>query len=534
MTAPVLSYPRFGPGREFILETDASGVGLGAILAQEQDGQIHPIAYASRTLDKHEKNYGITELETLALVWAVKYFRPYILGHKTTVFTDHAACTSLLNTARPSGKLARWALIIQEMDLAIRHRAGKKNANADALSRNPVATVCAVSVSEVAEPEVDSLPLSEVAEEPEPADVIPAPEAEKLAKIRSSQKEDSSLVVLCDYLEHGVLPVEKSAKKLILESRHFEVIQGVLYYEPPTISGRLCVVVPEGLSQTLLKEAHSGCFGGHFAFKKVYDRIRRNYWWKTMHADVHRFCRGCLVCASRKSTGRSIRPPLTPIPVGGPFHRVGVDILQLPLTTEGNRYVVCFVDYLTKWVEAFAVADQRAETIVRLFVEEVACRHGVPEELLSDRGANFLSDLMHCVCEILGVEKINTSGYHPQTDGLVERFNSTLINMISKSCEVQNHDWDQHLPYLLFAYRSSVQESTRESPFCLLYGRDPRIPTETVLSKPVSPYLVDVEDYRCDLVSRMSSAWSLARDRIEHAQEAQKFQYDRHAKERDL
>jgi transposase InsO family protein len=183
---------------------------------------------------------------------------------------------------------------------------------------------------------------------------------------------------------------------------------------------------------------------------------------------------------------------LTPIPVGGPFHRVGVDVLQLPLTRNGNRYVVCFVDYLTKWVEAFPVSDQRAETIANLFIEHVVCRHGVPEQLLSDRGANFLSDLLQGVCAILGVDKINTSGYHPQTDGLVEKFNSTLINMIAKCCEVQQHDWDEQLPYLLFAYRSSIQESTRESPFCLLYGRDPRLPTETVLSKPVSPYQVDL------------------------------------------
>ena len=106
MSAPVLSYPVFGSDQEFMLETDASGVGLGAVLSQKHDGNVHPIAYASRSLDPQEKNYGITELETLALVWAVKYFRPYILGHRTTVYTDHAACTSLLNSARPSGKLA--------------------------------------------------------------------------------------------------------------------------------------------------------------------------------------------------------------------------------------------------------------------------------------------------------------------------------------------------------------------------------------------------------------------------------------------
>ena len=118
--APVLAYPRFGADATFVLETDASTLGLGAILSQSQpDGMVHPIAYASRSLQPAEKNYGISELETLGLVWAVKYFRPYILGYPCTVYTDHAACLSLLGSQHPSGKLARWAMAIQEMDLTI-------------------------------------------------------------------------------------------------------------------------------------------------------------------------------------------------------------------------------------------------------------------------------------------------------------------------------------------------------------------------------------------------------------------------------
>lgn len=120
ISALVLVYPRFGPGCSFILETDASTVGLGAVLSQMQhDGTIHPIAYAFRSIDKHERNYDIAELETLGLVWAVRYFRPYLLGHPCAVYTDHVACLSILNTVRPSGKLARWALTIQEMDITI-------------------------------------------------------------------------------------------------------------------------------------------------------------------------------------------------------------------------------------------------------------------------------------------------------------------------------------------------------------------------------------------------------------------------------
>ena len=138
VSAPVLAYPQFSSPHPFILETDASTKGLGAVLAQQDDGKVHPIAFASRSLTCAEQNYAITELETLGIVWVVKLFRPYILGHRCVVFTDHAACTSLLGAKNTSSKLVRWAMAIQELDLDIRHRAGKSNHVADALSRNPV------------------------------------------------------------------------------------------------------------------------------------------------------------------------------------------------------------------------------------------------------------------------------------------------------------------------------------------------------------------------------------------------------------
>ena len=135
--APVLAFPDFD--RDFLLETDASGRGLGAVLAQKQeDGTVCPLAYASRTLQPHECNYGVTELEGLGVVWAIKHFRHYLFGHHCEVFTDHEALKALLNTPQPSGKLARWGMALQELDLRIQYRPGKKNANADALSWSPL------------------------------------------------------------------------------------------------------------------------------------------------------------------------------------------------------------------------------------------------------------------------------------------------------------------------------------------------------------------------------------------------------------
>ena len=239
-----------------------------------------------------------------------------------------------------------------------------------------------------------------------------------------------------------------------------------------------------------------------------------------MHSDVRKHCRSCLACASRKGPGRALHPKLQPIPIGGPFHRVGVDALQLPLSHEGNQYAIVFMDYLTKLPEVFAVPDQKAETIARLFVEHVIVRLGVPEHLLSDRGANFLSALVREVCKLVRTTKLNTSGYHLQCDSLVEKFNRTLVNMLSKS--KYGRDWDQHLPYLLFAYRVAMQESTQMSPFYLLYGREPRVPMETALNQPHTVYQINFPDYCSELVTHLSDAWALAHQNIKKAQSKQK------------
>ena len=139
------------------------------------------------------------------------------------------------------------------------------------------------------------------------------------------------------------------------------------------------------------------------------------------------------------------------------------------------------MDYLAKWPEVFPTPEQTTLTIAKLLVEQVISRHGVPVELLSDRGSAFLSHLMKEVCQLLGIHRVNTTAYHPQTDGLVERFNRTLIDMLAKRVERNGNDWDTQLPYVLFAYRASLQESTGESPFFLMHGRDPRLPTELLM-----------------------------------------------------
>ena len=207
-----------------------------------------------------------------------------------------------------------------------------------------------------------------------------------------------------------------------------------------------------------------------------------------------------------------------------------MDILQFPCSRDGNKYAIVFMDYLTKWPEVFATSDQTAATIAELLVEQIITRHGIPSEILSDRGRAFVSGLMEEVEKLMGFHKVNTTAYHPQTDGLVERFNHTLTAMLAKTVEKGGRDWDQHLPYVLFAYRASQQDSTMESPFFLLYGRDPRLPISAILSPPTSRSNLNVTEYGVELATKMSSAWELARKSVRKAQKKQKKYFDRKAK----
>ena len=369
--APVLAFPNFEV--PFRLETDASGHGLGAVLAQQQKGgSIRPIAYASRTLQPHEKKYGVTELEGLGVVWAVKHFRPYLYGHPCDLYTDHPALKSLLNTTQPSGKLARWGMAIQELDIHIHHR----NSNADALSRHPL---------QEADPGVQ-------------CGVVAAVESTRPEEeLASWQRQDQPLNEIIVFLETGCLPQdEKRARVIALTQSQYTLKGRVLYHLES--DGSLRVIPPEKSRKNLFDGAHGGTFGAHLRDAKVFSELQRHYWWLGMRSDIARWSRGCLVCATH-STGRAVHPPLTPIPVAGPFDRVGVDVIQFPRSWDGNQYAVVFVDYLTKWPEVFAVPDQSAATIAKLLVEEIVSRHGVPAELLSDRGAAFLSGLMDEVRE---------------------------------------------------------------------------------------------------------------------------------------
>ena len=467
--APILVHPDFT--LPFILETDASKEGLGAVLAQRQpDGAVRPIAYASRTLQGAERNYASTHLEALGVVWATQHFRPYLYGHPCTVYTDNQALKSLLNTPHPSGRLARWGLSLQELDLMIQYRPGKQNQNADALSRSQVGkpltnppSPAGIEVASSAETHkgqtgtrtrepdrvpsnvsethniqgtlLEQVPQAKVSAQESPAQAqtrgqsqsgqlstagesgqafMPPQEGhashsvsicivnnssssighnQETGSLREQQLADPELKPYFQYLEEGTVPDDpKTAKKMAAERTTHEIEDGILYHVEP--DGTLRLIPPSTMREKLFEDLHGGQFGAHLGAVKTYGRIRTHYWWPGMRGFIFKRTHNCMICRGRHS-GQSITVPLSPLPVGGPFERVAVDVLKLPKSSSGKQYAVVFQDYLTKWPEVYATSRQDTVTIAKLLMEDVVPTHGVPRELLSDRGGCFVSSVIH-------------------------------------------------------------------------------------------------------------------------------------------
>ena len=250
-----------------------------------------------------------------------------------------------------------------------------------------------------------------------------------------------------------------------------------------------------------------------------------------MFRDIDRWCKSCVDCARKKSPRNRHRAPLLPIPVENAFDRVAVDCLgPFPRSNAGNRYVVVFTEYLTRWPEAFAVPTIDARTIANLLVEKILARHGAPRTLLSDRGTNFLSTLVRSVCDLINTKKVNTTAYHPQTDGIVERFNHTLCQSISMYISSDQKDWDNHLAAILFAYRVSPHDTTGESPFFLLYGREPQLLVDVSLLPPRNESS-SITEHRARIVQTLEEAHAIARENIQRAQQKMKEIYDRSARD---
>ena len=435
----------------------------------------------------------------------------YLLGNKVTVYTDHQALVSAFVShlkSQTRGLLARWYLKLSRFlpQLELKYKPGSQNTAADALSRAPVQNcdVRAVATSD----EEDGT----------------------LVRVRTEQQKDKELSQLISYLESKQLPEDaKESKTIVNAANHgYFMVDGVLYYEPADTPGRRRLVMPTHLREAVLDEAHDSKYAGHFSAKKLIQKLSLMYHWPGMRGDAYKKSATCVTCASTQGQGRWTKPPLHSIPVGGPFHCIGMDFKEMDQSKRGNRYALVFQDYLSKWPEVYAVSDRKATTVAQCLADLI-WRHGVPIQIIHDRAAEFLSDVLQETAEVLGVTQLPTSGGHPQTDGMVERLNRTLKQMLSKIVSKGGRDWDDQLGAVLFAYRTAPHTSTGMTPFSLVYGRDPRVPTSLNFYQPAYSTPVLETEFAKELFKDMREARKLAQCNIKKAQHQQKQNYDKSA-----
>ena len=308
----------------------------------------------------------------------------------------------------------------------------------------------------------------------------------------------SLLQYLTDFtFPENLLPNQQALIKR--KARFYIIINGLLYKKNKENPQRPFKVVKQSELREILHHTHSDPLAGHFSLEETYRRIKLRFYWPQMYDDVRRYVQSCDECQKRGKNKRT--EPLHPIKVGQPFDRVGMDIVgPLPKTKNGNLYIVVATEYLTKWPEARAIPDAKASSVISFFYEDIICRHGCPKEILTDRGTHFVNEMLDSLCSKLGVKHRLSTAYHPQTNGLVERFNKTLCETLAKFANENKDDWDLYIPSALFAYRTKRHSTTKHEPFYLTYGRDVTLPVEFLAQE--SLVLPETDPYE-DLLKRI-------------------------------
>lgn len=323
-----------------------------------------------------------------------------------------------------------------------------------------------------------------------------------------------------------------------LPNPHFCIRNGLLYRGVQAKGGDLVeqLLVPKKYVSRVLYLAHTHQLGAHLGVQKTFDRVVARFYWPGVKGAIEQFCRECPEC--QKTAPRpNFRNPLVPLPIiGTPFSRIAMDIVgPLSKSSRGHKYILVIVDYATRYPEAIPLRTANAKNVAHELMM-LFSRVGIADEVLTDQGTCFMSRVMSSLYRWLKVKRIRTSVYHPQTDGLVERFNQTLKKMLKKLVEVDGRDWDQLIPYVLFAIREVPQASTGYSPFELLYGRRPRglldLAKEVWESQP-SPHRSVIEHVE-RLQERAKKVWPTVREHMEKAQAAQARTYNRGASVREF
>lgn len=486
---PILSYPNFD--KIFTLTTDASNHGIGAVLSQE--GQ--PCCFISRTLNSAEQNYTTTEKELLAIVWAIKRLRQYLLGRKFIIETDHQALKWLHNVKDPSSRLMRWRLRLEEYHYEINYKKGKQNLVADALSRMHPVTIRSN------EPCTSKIVIRDLVKEFDDWKTrvtvrkIPV----KLVANHSNWLQlDYNLMGnfnTLNWLRHldkltdtnektvsfGVYKLKlldiiilKFMLQFICEKKTIEIIQ--LANEPPRVYS-----ADEKLQ--ILKENHD--LTEHIGENKTLERIKQNFHWIGLDKDVSNYIKNCKICQMNKLT--RIRPREEAIVTDTPEQpndKIALDIIgPLNLTAKGNQYILSLQDTLTKYLMLIPIPDQKTETIIDKLINEYIYTFSSPKTILTDQAPYFISKLMGAFEKNFKIKHVRTTAFHPQSNGSLERAHAFVKDMLRTNMTETNADWDVNLKSISMAYNTTIHATTKFTPFELTFGHKANMPS-TIATTP--------------------------------------------------
>lgn len=513
--APVLAHPDFT--KPFIIDTDASQFALGAVCSQtDTNGNEKPIAFASRTLSASERNYSATKREALGVFWGVhKAFHAYTYGAPFILRTDHSALTTIFKDGQaPERIIAGWQLALSAYDFDISHRAGKDHLNADGLSRPsqdnlvpgpedpdltyPTFVSCifantlaltAITTTTPGTTPTTHAPVSPIATPLSTTQLDSIGLTSKhnktllpdRATILHHQHADTHLSTIRTYLlqEQGW---DTTAPADRLEASRCVIVDNIVYiwvWEQRSLRKHkqtMKVWLPTSLVPSVLHLCHDSPLAGHLDTQRTFARLSSTFWWPTLWHDTKSWIEQCDPCQKvkipRTQHKGQIHDGFVP---KYPFQYVAMDITELPASNNDMQHILVFLDLYTRWVE-IKVFDHcpDAVEITDALLTQVITRHGTPEFLISDNGPNIAAEVITQVCRNLETKRIFASPYSPQTNGAVERFNRTLKSILAKLVQDRQYSWLQYLPSVIYAYRTAYHASIQDSPFFLLYGRDPR------------------------------------------------------------
>jgi hypothetical protein len=494
--APVLKVPN--PTQPFEIWTDASIHGIGAVLMQEG----HPVAYESRKLSSAEYNYTTTEQELLAVVHALKTFRPYIQGKFTTnIFTDHRALEWLLSKQDVSRREARWLEEISRYNLKLSYIPGRTNV-ADPISRVPalmfiragwlhaVTTRAQAAAAQPAQPTpaVTVTPVQVPAQAKGNGRKVARPANASELPSTSNQANDvdefQTATALLAKLEQWYASDAWFANPANLSANAVTRHHDGAYYRDSGKGSQLVIPNSRELKLAIMREHHDPPYAGHRGARATLHLLQRMYWWPKMHDDVHEYVSACTLCQANKSSTQKPVGSAKSMPTPAqPWERFSVDwMTDLPLTKHGFDSIMVVVDYLTKYAHFIPCRkDATSIDVAKTLRREVIRLHGIPGGVVSDRDPKLLSNFMQDLFLQLGVKHARSTAFHPQTDGQTERLNRVVQEMLRNYVSPMHDDWDEHLDLVEFAYNNAYHESIKTTPFRLTYGYDPKNPMSNLL-----------------------------------------------------